>query len=138
MKREMNTFDFVSIKIASPEVIRSWSRGEVRKPETKPVGMALVSFRASFKIGPQERHRSAHRFQIVTPTSAGTGVDQHPRMATAQLVPVGQIAFDVPDLGDSLAVWGVVCPPVAQRINVEVRSIQIDAFLRDHLVDVIG
>jgi DNA-directed RNA polymerase subunit beta' len=32
--REMNTFDMVSIKIASPEVIRLWSRGEVRKPET--------------------------------------------------------------------------------------------------------
>jgi DNA-directed RNA polymerase subunit beta' len=31
---EINTFDSVAIKIASPEVIRSWSRGEVRKPET--------------------------------------------------------------------------------------------------------
>jgi len=29
-----NPFDAVTIKIASPEVIRSWSRGEVRKPET--------------------------------------------------------------------------------------------------------
>ncbi len=28
------SFDHISIKIASPEVIRSWSRGEVRKPET--------------------------------------------------------------------------------------------------------
>jgi len=28
------SFDFISIKIASPEVIRSWSRGEVKKPET--------------------------------------------------------------------------------------------------------
>jgi len=27
-------FDYISIKIASPEVIRSWSRGEVKKPET--------------------------------------------------------------------------------------------------------
>ncbi len=27
-------FDFISIKIASPEVIHSWSRGEVKKPET--------------------------------------------------------------------------------------------------------
>jgi len=32
--KDMNTFDSVSIKIASPEVIRSWSRGEVKKPET--------------------------------------------------------------------------------------------------------
>jgi len=29
-----NSFDFISIKIASPEMIRSWSKGEVRKPET--------------------------------------------------------------------------------------------------------
>ena len=27
-------FDYISIKIASSEVIRSWSRGEVKKPET--------------------------------------------------------------------------------------------------------
>ncbi|MBU3934141.1 MAG: DNA-directed RNA polymerase subunit beta' [Candidatus Omnitrophica bacterium] len=32
--RDVNTFDAISIKIASPEVIRSWSRGEVKKPET--------------------------------------------------------------------------------------------------------
>ncbi len=31
---EINTFDSVSIKIASPDVIRSWSHGEVKKPET--------------------------------------------------------------------------------------------------------
>ncbi len=31
---EINEFDSVAIKIASPDVIRSWSRGEVRKPET--------------------------------------------------------------------------------------------------------
>jgi len=27
-------FDSISIRIASPEIIRSWSRGEVKKPET--------------------------------------------------------------------------------------------------------
>ncbi len=31
---DMNTFDAVSIRIASPETIRKWSHGEVRKPET--------------------------------------------------------------------------------------------------------
>ncbi|MBI4354731.1 MAG: DNA-directed RNA polymerase subunit beta', partial [Candidatus Omnitrophica bacterium] len=30
----LNTFDAISIRIASPQVIRSWSRGEVKKPET--------------------------------------------------------------------------------------------------------
>ena len=29
-----NVFDKVTIRIASPEVIRSWSRGEVKNPET--------------------------------------------------------------------------------------------------------
>ncbi len=29
-----NTFDAITIRIASPEVIRGWSRGEVKKPET--------------------------------------------------------------------------------------------------------
>jgi len=33
-KKETESFDFISIKIASPEVIKSWSRGEVKKPET--------------------------------------------------------------------------------------------------------
>jgi len=31
---ESNVFDKVTIRIASPEVIRSWSRGEVKNPET--------------------------------------------------------------------------------------------------------
>jgi len=34
MSDGVNTFDAISIRIASPEVIRSWSRGEVKKPET--------------------------------------------------------------------------------------------------------
>ena len=31
---EINKFDAISIKIGSPEIIKSWSHGEVRKPET--------------------------------------------------------------------------------------------------------
>ncbi len=34
MDFEINMFDSVAIKIASPETIRSWSHGQVRKPET--------------------------------------------------------------------------------------------------------
>jgi len=30
----LSEFDLISIKIASPDVIRSWSKGEVKKPET--------------------------------------------------------------------------------------------------------
>lgn len=32
--KQTNTFDAIRIKIASPEKIRSWSHGEVKKPET--------------------------------------------------------------------------------------------------------
>ncbi|MDP2929581.1 MAG: DNA-directed RNA polymerase subunit beta' [Candidatus Omnitrophota bacterium] len=31
---DVNPFNAISIKIASPEIIKSWSKGEVRKPET--------------------------------------------------------------------------------------------------------
>jgi len=31
---EVNVFDAITIRVASPEVIRSWSKGEVKKPET--------------------------------------------------------------------------------------------------------
>jgi len=31
---EISRFDAISIKLSSPQVIRSWSRGEVKKPET--------------------------------------------------------------------------------------------------------
>ncbi len=31
---DAGSFDTISIKIASPEIIRSWSKGEVKKPET--------------------------------------------------------------------------------------------------------
>ncbi len=34
MNYDINTFDSISIRVASPEVIRKWSHGEVRKPET--------------------------------------------------------------------------------------------------------
>jgi DNA-directed RNA polymerase subunit beta' len=34
MAQDANAFDAISIRIAQPEVIRSWSRGEVKKPET--------------------------------------------------------------------------------------------------------
>src|SRR5664279_855820 len=33
-KREINNFDEISIKVASPDRIRDWSYGEVTKPET--------------------------------------------------------------------------------------------------------
>src|SRR3989339_1147932 len=34
LAEEVNTFDAISIKVASGQIIRSWSKGEVKKPET--------------------------------------------------------------------------------------------------------
>ncbi|PIP68459.1 MAG: DNA-directed RNA polymerase subunit beta' [Candidatus Omnitrophica bacterium CG22_combo_CG10-13_8_21_14_all_43_16] len=34
LNEPMSSFDFISIRIASPDIIKSWSKGEVRKPET--------------------------------------------------------------------------------------------------------
>ena len=34
MMDEVNPFNAISIKIASPEIIKNWSKGEVKKPET--------------------------------------------------------------------------------------------------------
>lgn len=34
LKEKAQNFDYVSIAIASPEIIRSWSKGEVKNPET--------------------------------------------------------------------------------------------------------
>jgi len=34
LEKDFSSFDFISIKIASSEVVKSWSRGEVKKPET--------------------------------------------------------------------------------------------------------
>ena len=32
--RDFNDFDSIQIKLASPDMIREWSFGEVKKPET--------------------------------------------------------------------------------------------------------
>ncbi len=34
MNYDVNTFDSIAIRIAAPETIRKWSKGEVKKPET--------------------------------------------------------------------------------------------------------
>ena len=34
MTEDLNRFNAITIKIASPQVIKSWSKGEVKKPET--------------------------------------------------------------------------------------------------------
>jgi len=34
MMDDVNVFDAITIRVASPEVIRNWSKGEVKKPET--------------------------------------------------------------------------------------------------------
>ena len=55
----------------------------------------------------------------------------------SKLVPVGQVTGDVSDLGDALPILGVRAAPVAQRVDVEVLTIDVDAFAHDQAVDAI-
>jgi DNA-directed RNA polymerase subunit beta' len=56
---KVNQVDFVSITVASPETIRSWSKGEVKNPETinyrtfKPEkgGLFVNAFRSGKRLG---------------------------------------------------------------------------------------
>ena len=59
-------------------------------------------------------------------------------MMPEQFVPIGEVAGDVLDLGDALAVRGVVGAPEAERVHVEVLAVEVDALLVDQLVDVLG
>ena len=34
IEEEANLFDAITIRLAGPETIRAWSRGEIKKPET--------------------------------------------------------------------------------------------------------
>ena len=55
-------------------------------------------------------------------------------MAAAQFIPIGQIAADVLVLGDPLTVLCIVGPPGAERVDVEILPVQIDALLGDELI----
>ncbi len=56
---DVNNFEYMKIGLASPDKIRSWSRGEVKKPETinyrtlKPEkeGLSVRKFSDQRKIG---------------------------------------------------------------------------------------
>ena len=89
-------------------------------------------------VAPPERHGAAERLQVIPPAAGGTGVNQHLWVAAAKLVPVGQITGDVLDLRDPLAVRRVGRAPKSQRVHVEVLAVDIDAFLGQELVDVLG
>ena len=49
---DVNNFEFMKIGLASPDKIRSWSRGEVKKPET-------INYRT---LKPEKEGFSAKRF----------------------------------------------------------------------------
>ena len=59
-------------------------------------------------------------------------------MAATQFIPIGQVAGDMVVLCDALAVLGVVLLPEAQRVDVEVLAVQVDALLGDEPIDVLG
>ena len=89
-------------------------------------------------IAPQQRHRAAQRFQVVTPTAGSATINQQTRVAPAQLVPVSEVAFDVAHLRDALPVWGVIRPPIGQGIDIEILPVEINAFAPEHAIHMVG
>ncbi len=59
-------------------------------------------------------------------------------MPAEQLVPIGQVAGDVVNLGDALTIGCIVLPPEVERIHVEVLAVKIDTLSSDQLADVVG
>ncbi len=90
------------------------------------------------EVGRVQRDRPAHRLQVVAAPTGGAAINQHPRVAAAQLVPEAQVALHVLVLGHALAVGGVMPAPVRQRVEVMVLAVQVNALLREHAVHMIG
>lgn len=61
---EVNNFDSIKIGVASPDKIRSWSHGEVLKPET-------INYRTQ---KPEKTVCSARRFLDLLRTGSATAV----------------------------------------------------------------
>ena len=68
---ERNVFESIKIGLASPEMIRSWSYGEVKKPETinyrtlkaERDGLYCAHFRSYQGLGMPLRQVQAHPLQ---------------------------------------------------------------------------
>ena len=120
----ISRFDALVIEILAPHVEAGDERGAkhaaelvgidftgarsvVGNPEGEAVGVALVADRLHDVIASQQRHGAAQRFQVVPPSAAGAGIDEHVGMMLDQLVPIGEVAGDVLDFGDALAVLGI-------------------------------
>ena len=59
-------------------------------------------------------------------------------MSSPPLVPEGQVPFNVADLCDALPVFGIVGPPEAERIDVEVLAVQVNPLFGQESVNVVG
>ena len=59
---ELNNFELIKIGLASPGKIRSWSKGEVKKPETINyrcgISASRKKFQGKIEYFPQETHMS--------------------------------------------------------------------------------
>ena len=86
-------------------------------------------------VAAQQRHGTAESLQIIAPAAAGAGVNIHRGVAAEQFIPESQIARDVFDLGDALAIRTVVGAPAGQRVEVEVLAIDINALAGQQTVN---
>jgi hypothetical protein len=82
-------------------------------PGGQTVGVTLLADGIEDEITAQERDGAAQGFQVVPVAPAGTGINHQAGVTANQFIPKGQIAFDVLDLREALAVRGVMRPPVS-------------------------
>ena len=58
-------------------------------------------------------------------------------MPSVQFIPESEISLHVPNLGHALPVVGIVTAPVAERFEIKILAVEIDALGNEHSVDVI-
>ena len=97
-------------------VIRRIRAGEgacavIREPGGDAVSHPLVADGFKGIVAAPERHGAAHGFQVVAAAARGARINQHIRMPPMQFVPVGEVAGDVLDFSNALAVRRVILPP---------------------------
>ena len=89
-------------------------------------------------IASPEVYRSADRFQIETPVTAATALNNQTGFAPFQLFPVFIKPFDMTDLSDPNPLWVFTVPPEIQRIDIRIMPIDIDIILQYHFGNMIG
>ncbi len=119
---------------------------EIGDPERQAVRVALVADHhlggvgvlRPLEVASQQGDSPAERFQVVAPSTRRAAIDEQAGVSSPPLVPEGQVAFHVADLGDALPVVGIIGPPEAERVDIEVLAVQVNPLFGQESVNVVG